>query len=124
MFGVIPGAGLGRRYKFLCRQGLASGLRLLYLIFTNTLAAIIIGLGVVNLLRPGEGGGHRSTAIGRVAADLALSPAKQSTLTRLHDIRNRVTYRAPLPPITKADADAMQAILNDMLAAARILFSR
>ncbi len=34
-----------------------SGLRLLYLIFSNTLAAIIIGLGVVNLLKPGEGAG-------------------------------------------------------------------
>ena len=75
-------------------------------------------------VRPGDGGGHRATAIGRAGADLALTPAKQSTLTRLHDIRNRVTYRAPLPPISKADADAMQAILNDMLAAAKTHFSR
>jgi hypothetical protein len=75
-------------------------------------------------VRPGDGGGHRATAIGRVAADLTLSPAKQSTLTRLHDIRNRVTYRAPLPPISKADADAMQTILNDMLDAAKTLLSR
>jgi hypothetical protein len=69
-------------------------------------------------VRPGDGGGHRSTAIARVAADLRLSPAKQSVLIRLHDVRNRVTYRQPIPPITKADANAMQAILDDMLPAA------
>lgn len=72
-------------------------------------------------VRPGDGGGHRTTAIGRVAADLKLEPAKQSALTRLHDSRNRVTYRKPIPPITKADADAMQRILDDMLPAAKAL---
>lgn len=72
-------------------------------------------------VRPGDGGGHRATAIARVAADLGLAPAKQSALTRLHDARNRVTYRKPIPPVTKADADAMQSILDDMLAAARTL---
>ncbi len=73
-------------------------------------------------VRPGDGGGHRTTAIGRVAVDLKLEAAKQSVLVRLHDVRNRVTYRSPLPPITRADADAMQAILNDMLSAAKRLF--
>lgn len=69
-------------------------------------------------VRLGDGGGHRSTAIARVAADLRLTPAKQSVLIRLHDVRNRVTYRQPIPPITKADADAMQAILEEVLPAA------
>lgn len=72
-------------------------------------------------VRPGEGGGHRATAIQRVAADLALSAAQQSVLARLHDMRNRVTYRAPLPPINKADADAMQAVLQALLPAALAL---
>ena len=72
-------------------------------------------------VRPGDSGGHRVTAIRRVADDLRLTPAKQSALGRLHDIRNRVTYRAPIPPITKSDADAMQAILQEMLPAARAL---
>ncbi len=70
-------------------------------------------------VRPGDAGGHRATAIQRVAADLNLDAAKQSVVARLHDVRNRVTYRAPLPPITKADADALLAILQEMLAAAR-----
>lgn len=72
-------------------------------------------------VRPGDGGGHRATAIARVATDLKLEPARQSALTRLHDARNRVTYRTPIPPITKTDADAMQRILQDMLAAAKAL---
>jgi hypothetical protein len=72
-------------------------------------------------VRPGDGGGHRATAIGRVAADLKLAPAKQSALTRLHDLRNRVTYRRPIPPIAKTEADALQTILDDMLIAAQAL---
>ncbi len=72
-------------------------------------------------VRPGDGGGHRTTAIARVAADLRLDTAKQSVLYRLHDVRNRVTYRTPIPPITAADAIAMQTILDDMLTAARTL---
>jgi hypothetical protein len=72
-------------------------------------------------VRPGDGGGHRSTAIGRVAVDLGLRPAKQSVLTRLHDVRNRVTYRRPIPPIAKADADALQTVLDEMLVAAKTL---
>lgn len=72
-------------------------------------------------VRPGDAGGHRVTAIQRVAADLQLDAVKQSVLARLHDVRNRVTYRQPLPPITKADADAMQALLAELLPAARVL---
>lgn len=72
-------------------------------------------------VRPGDSGGHRATAIQRVAADLRLSTAQQSVLARLHDMRNRMTYRAPLPPISKADADAMQAVLQALLPAAQDL---
>lgn len=72
-------------------------------------------------VRPADTGGHRATAIKRVAVDLKLDVPKQSVLSRLHDVRNRVTYRAPLPPITKTDADALQAILEEMLSAAKAL---
>jgi hypothetical protein len=72
-------------------------------------------------VRPGDSGGHRVTAIKRVAVDLNLNVAQQSVLSRLHDVRNRVTYRQPLPPVTKADADALQAILALMLPAAKTL---
>lgn len=71
--------------------------------------------------RPGDTGGHRATAIKRVAADLGLDSTRQSVLSRLHDVRNRVTYRAPLPPITKADAEALRTILTEMLEGAREL---
>lgn len=72
-------------------------------------------------VRPADTGGHRSTAIRRVAVDLRLDDPSQSVLGRLHDVRNRVTYRAPLPPITKADADALMAILQAMLVEAKAL---
>lgn len=86
----------------------------------NTIMAVLEHYGV----RPGDSGGHRVTAIQRVAGDLRLSAVKQSALGRLHDLRNRVTYRASIPPITKADADAMQSILADMLPAAKALITR
>jgi hypothetical protein len=71
--------------------------------------------------RPGDGGSHRATAIQRVAVDLKLDAGYSSTLMRLHDTRNRVTYRKPIPPVTKADANAMLNILESMLPAARTL---
>ena len=71
--------------------------------------------------RPGDSGGHRATAIQRVAADLQLGASRISVLARLHDTRNRVTYRQPIPPVTKADADAMLSILQNMLSAAKEL---
>ncbi len=72
-------------------------------------------------VRPGDGAGHRATAIARVAADLQLDAPMQSVLARMHDVRNRVTYRDPIPPVTKADSTAMQAILARMLPAAKSL---
>ena len=45
-------------------------------------------------VRPADTGGHRATAIKRVAVDLKLDVPKQSVLSRLHDVRNRVAYRA------------------------------
>lgn len=83
----------------------------------NVVMAVLEFHGV----RPGDGGGHRTTAIQRVATDLKLDSNRQSALARLHDIRNRVTYRKPLPPVTRADADAMRLILQQMLAATKTL---
>jgi hypothetical protein len=74
-------------------------------------------------VRPGDAGGHRVTAIQRVAADLGLDSTKQSVLGRLHDSRNRVTYRQPIPPVNKTDADAMQKIADEMFSAATVLIS-
>lgn len=85
----------------------------------NVVMAVLEFHGV----RPGDAGGHRATSINRVAADLGLSSPKQSVLMRLHDARNRVTYRKSVPPVTKADADAMQSILDEMLSAGTTLIS-
>lgn len=85
----------------------------------NTVMAVLETHGV----RPADTGGHRATAIQRVAADLKLDAASQSVLSRLHDVRNRVTYRSPLPPVTRADADAKKTILGAMLPAAKALIA-
>lgn len=73
--------------------------------------------------RPGDGSGHRATAIGRVAADLELDSTMLSTLLRSHDNRNRITYKSSIPPVTKAQADAMVKILDTMLAKAMTLLA-
>lgn len=83
----------------------------------NVVMAVLEFHGV----RPGDTAGHRATSINRVAADLGLSAPMQSVLLRLHDARNRVTYRNSIPPVAKADVDAMQSILGEMLQAASAL---
>lgn len=92
-----------------------------FLLAYEGMFSVVMAVLEFNGVRPGDGGGHRTTAIGRVASDLGLPPAKQSVVARLHDVRNRVTYRAPLPPITRADADALCTILGEMLDSARRL---
>ena len=82
---------------------------------------VVMAVLTFHHVRPGDTSGHRVTAIQRVADDLQLDVAARSVLARLHDIRNRVTYRAPIPPITRADAEAMARILTAMLPAARAL---
>ena len=83
----------------------------------NVVMAVLESYGT----RPGDGAGHRATAIGRVGVDLGLDDGEQSTLRRLHDLRNRVTYRKPIPPATKADSAAMENLLTKMLPAALAL---
>jgi hypothetical protein len=92
-----------------------------FLLAYEGMFSVVMAVLEFHEVRPGDSGGHRATAIQRVAADLRLDVAQQSVLARLHDMRNRVTYRAPLPPITRADADAMQAVLRALLPAARTL---
>ena len=72
-------------------------------------------------VRPGDTGGHRQIAIQRAAADVQLEASKFSALLRLHDIRNRVTYRTSIPPLTRSDADAMQEVFEDFLNSAESL---
>ena len=50
--------------------------------------------------------------IQRVCADLNLSPGQVKQITDVHSRRNEAVYRAPLPPVSQAEADAMLAIVN------------
>lgn len=92
-----------------------------FLLAYEGMFSVVMAVLEFHEVRPGDAGGHRATAIQRVAADLKLDAGQQSVLARLHDMRNRVTYRAPLPPIARADADAMQALLQALLPAAKAL---
>lgn len=54
-----------------------------------------------------------------VCADLQLSPGQQKLVTDAHSRRNETVYRAPLPPVSLAEAKAMIQILEVSLPLAR-----
>lgn len=63
----------------------------------------------------------RALAIQRVSADLKLSPPEMSAVIRAHERRNETSYRSPFPPLSRADAATMVAILERYLPVARAL---
>jgi len=63
----------------------------------------------------------RALAIQRVSADLWLSGPEMAAVIRAHERRNDTSYRSPFPPLSKADAATMVAILEKYLPAARAL---
>jgi hypothetical protein len=63
----------------------------------------------------------RAMAIARVSADLCLTSQEMSAVIRAHDRRNDTSYRSPLPPLSKAEATTMVAILAKYLPVARVL---
>ena len=63
----------------------------------------------------------RALAFQRVSADLKLSPAEMAAVIRAHERRNDTSYRSPFPPLSKADASVMVAILEKYLPVARTL---
>lgn len=63
----------------------------------------------------------RAMAIQRVSADLKLSNPEMAAIIRAHDRRNDTSYRSPFPPLSKADAATMVAILEKCPPAARSL---
>lgn len=65
--------------------------------------------------RPGDGEGHRISALQRFAADLGLTPGQVKTLTDAHTLRNARTYRSPIPPITGAQAQGVVSLLEAAL---------
>jgi len=65
--------------------------------------------------RPGDGEGHRISALPRFAADLGFTPGQVKTLTDAHSLRNARTYRSPIPPITGAQAQGVVSLLEAAL---------
>jgi hypothetical protein len=63
----------------------------------------------------------RALAIQRVSADLKMSPAEMAAVVRAHERRNETSYRSPFPPLSRADAATMVAILEKYLPVARVL---
>jgi len=63
----------------------------------------------------------RALAIQRVGADLKLSAPEMAAVIRAHELRNDTSYRSPFPPLSKADATTMVAILEKYLPVARTL---
>ena len=63
----------------------------------------------------------RALAIQRVGADLKLSAPEMAAVIRAHERRNDTSYRSPFPPLSKADATTMVAILEKYLPVARTL---
>ena len=89
----------------------ASRFILAYEGFYQIVQAVLDFHGVRAVDRPG----HRIVAIQRVCADLKLSPGQLKLITDAHARRNETVYKAPLPPISQADAEAMVKVLEDAL---------
>ena len=65
--------------------------------------------------RPGDGEGHRISALQRFAADLGFTPGQVKTLTDAHNLRNARPYRSPIPPITGAQVKGVVSLLEAAL---------
>jgi len=63
----------------------------------------------------------RNLAIQRVPQDLQLSNGEFAAVSRAHERRNNTSYVPPFPPVSKAEAAAMVAILAKCLPVARTL---
>lgn len=63
----------------------------------------------------------RNAAILRVCADLKLSPQETQRLAAAHARRNGTAYQSPFPPISKAEAALLVAILKKLIPAAYAL---
>lgn len=60
----------------------------------------------------------RNLAIQRVCVDLELSAPEFQIVSRAHARRNATSYQSPFPPVSRAEADALAAILTRAIPAA------
>lgn len=63
----------------------------------------------------------RNLAIQRVSASLGVSPQEFAFITKAHERRNGTSYLSPFPPVSKAEATTMLAILAKYLPVAHTL---
>ena len=63
----------------------------------------------------------RNLAIQRVNSDLKLDPVEFKLVNDAHGRRNATSYQSPFPPVSIAEANALVAILEKYLPAARKL---
>lgn len=63
----------------------------------------------------------RNLVIQGVSSDLKLSTAEFALVNKAHSRRNATTYQSPFPPVSKAEADAITAVLEKYLVAAHKL---
>jgi hypothetical protein len=66
----------------------------------------------------------RNLAIQRVSADLRLSVPEIQFVFKAHERRNGTSYRSPFPPVSKAEAATMTAMLEKFLPQAYILMGQ
>jgi hypothetical protein len=57
----------------------------------------------------------RNLVIQRVSSDLKMSAVEFSLISKAHSRRNATSYQSPFPPVSKAKADALMAILEKYL---------
>lgn len=57
----------------------------------------------------------RNLVIQRVSSDLKMSAVEFSLISKAHSRRNATSYQSPFPPVSKAEADALMAILEKYL---------
>lgn len=109
---VAPTSGFKEQYLKVAQEYLADATQasatatrylLAYEAFYQVVQAVLEHFGVRAIDRQG----HRTVAIQRVSADLGLSAGEIKLITDYHNRRNESVYRAPLPPITSQEADAM-----------------
>lgn len=63
----------------------------------------------------------RNLAIQCVSSSLGVSPQEFAFITKAHERRNGTSYHSPFPPVSKAEAVTMLAILTKLLPVARTL---
>ena len=54
----------------------------------------------------------RNLVLQRVSADMKLSPDEMRVIIRAHDRRNSTSYHSPFPPLSRAEAMGLLAILE------------